>query len=37
MKKEPRVFLGHILESITLIEEYTTNVTEKEFLSSKQL
>jgi uncharacterized protein with HEPN domain len=37
MKKDPRVFLGHILESITLVEEYTTNVTEKEFLSSKQL
>jgi uncharacterized protein with HEPN domain len=37
MKKEPRVFLGHILESIALVKEYTANVSEKDFLSSKQL
>jgi len=31
MKKEPKIFLQHILESIEKIEEYAKNVTEKEF------
>lgn len=37
MSKDPVVFLGHILESITLIKEYTAYISRKEFLSSKQL
>ena len=37
MKKDFKVFLEHILESISLIEEYTADKTKKEFLNSKQL
>lgn len=37
MKKDPIVFIGHILECIELIEEYTNNVTKEEFFASKQL
>ena len=37
MRKDARVFLDHILESIGLIERYTLDKTEKEFLSSVQL
>jgi len=37
MKKNFIVFLEHILESISLIEEYTADKTKKEFLNSKQL
>ena len=37
MKKEPIVFIEHILECIELIEEYTREVTKEEFFKSKQL
>lgn len=37
MRKDARVVLDHILESIRLIERYTLDKTEKEFLSSVQL
>jgi len=35
MKKDPKIFIEHILESIARIEEYTKE-TKKEFLNSKQ-
>lgn len=31
MKKDPKVFIGHITESIELIEEYTKNLTTDKF------
>lgn len=34
MKKDPKVFLDHILECIKLIEEYTKGKTRDDFLSS---
>jgi len=34
MKKDPDVFLKHILECINLIEEYTKNLSEKGFNSN---
>jgi len=37
MKKDARIFLSHILESIELIESYTKKVTKKEFLESRQI
>jgi len=37
MKKDIKIFLEHILESINLIEEYTKGKSEKEFLDSRQL
>ncbi len=37
MSKDARVFLGHILESIDLIESYTANISKKQFLASRQL
>jgi len=37
MNKDPKVFIEHILESITTIEEYTKHITKKEFLNSKQI
>jgi uncharacterized protein with HEPN domain len=37
MKKDFKIFLEHILESINLIEEYTADKTRKQFLNSKQL
>ncbi|MFZ2299877.1 MAG: hypothetical protein WAW00_01930 [Candidatus Moraniibacteriota bacterium] len=33
MTKDPMIFLDHILESITLIEEYISDVSEEVFLS----
>jgi len=33
MKKDDRVYLIHILQSISLIEKYTEDLTEEEFLS----
>ena len=33
MKKDPRIFIQHILDSITLIEEYVQGITKEEFLS----
>jgi uncharacterized protein with HEPN domain len=35
--KDPQVFLGHILESIELVELYIADVSKKEFLASKQI
>jgi len=37
MKKDPKIFLHHILESIEKIEEYTKNLSEQEFLRSSQI
>jgi uncharacterized protein with HEPN domain len=37
MKKDINVFLEHVLESISLIEEYTKDKSEEEFLNSKQM
>jgi uncharacterized protein with HEPN domain len=34
MKKDPKVFLDHILESIKLIEEYRSEKTRDDFLKS---
>ena len=31
MKKDPKVFIGHILESIDLIEKYSKNKTQAQF------
>ena len=36
MKKEPRVYLEDIYESIEKIEEYTANASEEAFLSSTE-
>ena len=32
MKKDPKVFIYHILESIELVEEYSKNMTQVQFL-----
>lgn len=37
MKKDIRIFLNHILDSIIVIEEYTNNVDKKTFFESKQI
>jgi uncharacterized protein with HEPN domain len=37
MTKDIRVYLGHILESIELIEEYTRNVSEETFYIDTEL
>lgn len=37
MKKDPRVFLNHILEAIALIEEYLGDTPKSEFLIDKKL
>lgn len=37
MKKDPEVFIDHILECIKLIEGYVANVTDEAFLNSVQL
>ena len=37
MKKNINIFLEHILESISLIEEYTKDRKKSEFIKSKQL
>ncbi|MFZ2148195.1 MAG: DUF86 domain-containing protein [Sedimentisphaerales bacterium] len=37
MKKDPKIFLEHILQCIELIEEYMEGVTKKQFLESVQL
>jgi uncharacterized protein with HEPN domain len=36
MKREPGIFIDHILECIQLVEEYTGAITIDEFLQSKQ-
>jgi uncharacterized protein with HEPN domain len=37
MKKDPKVFLAHIMESISLIEEYSEGKTVQDFMKSKSL
>lgn len=37
MKKDPRVFIGHILESIQLIENYAYDLTLQEFQKNRAL
>ena len=37
MKKDPKVFLSHIMESISLIEEYSEGETIQDFMRSKSL
>lgn len=37
MKKDPKIFIEHILESIARIEEYTEEITKDEFLSSGKI
>jgi len=37
VKKDPKVFITHILESIAKIEEYTKRTTKKEFMESTQI
>ena len=37
MKKDPKVFIAHILESIERIEKYTQNLTKDEFFNSTQI
>ncbi len=34
MKKDPKIFIAHILDSIEKIEEFTKEVSKKEFLES---
>jgi uncharacterized protein with HEPN domain len=36
MKKDPALFLQHILESIAAIEEYTSGLSETSFLSDRR-
>ncbi len=37
MKKDPKVFLAHILDSISLIEEYSKGVKEEKFHKKREL
>ena len=37
MNKDPLVYLGHIRESIALIESYLAGKTKKEFLNDTEL
>lgn len=34
MKKDPKIFVSHILDSIKLIEEYSKSMTQTKFLKS---
>jgi uncharacterized protein with HEPN domain len=36
MKKDPLVFIEHILESIRIIEEYIKGTTKEEFINSRK-
>lgn len=36
-RKDVRVFIEHILESISLIEIYTAQISEQDFLNSRQV
>ncbi len=36
MKKEVKIFIEHILNSIELIEQYTNNISKDDFINSKQ-
>jgi uncharacterized protein with HEPN domain len=37
MKKDPKIFIMHVLECIERIEEYMKEITKDEFFSSVQL
>ena len=37
MKKDPKIFLKHILESISEIEKYTKDISEEKFSRSTQI
>ncbi len=37
MKKEPQIFLDHILECIDRIQQYTEGITKETFIDSVQL
>jgi len=37
MKKNPKIFIGHILECIERIEEYTKNTSKEKFYASVEL
>lgn len=37
MRKEPKIFLKHILESIKYIEEYTKDISKDDFLRLTQI
>lgn len=37
MKKDPEVFIGHILESIELIEQYSEQLTTDKFKKNRAL
>lgn len=37
MKKDPQIFIGHILESIQLIEEYALHLTGEKFKKDRAL
>lgn len=37
MKKDPKIFIEHILECVELIEKYTNKITKEEFLDNRQL
>ena len=37
MRKDPKIFIDHILECIERIEEYTEGITKNEFLNSGQV
>lgn len=36
MKKDPQIFITHILESIKTIEKYTKDLSEDDFLESQE-
>ena len=37
MKKDPKIFLKHILESINEIENYTKGVSKDKFIQTRQI
>ncbi len=37
MKKDPQVFIGHIVESIQLIEEYAGDLTAEKFQANRNV
>jgi len=37
MRKDPKIFIKHILESIKYIEEYTKGISKDDFLRSTQI
>lgn len=37
MNRDPLVFIGHIFESIELIEQYTTEISKKTFIENRNV